>query len=113
VRADIPDANPEDLLLLDDLLGIGDPDVALPAITPDARRRRLAALLNAAALAPTTPSLYVIEDVHWIDEFSEAMFAEFAIVVPQSRSLVMITYRPEYGACCRGHRALRRSRWRR
>ncbi|HUO39252.1 MAG TPA: adenylate/guanylate cyclase domain-containing protein [Mycobacterium sp.] len=96
VRADIPDANPEDLLLLDDLLGIGDPDVALPAITPDARRRRLAALLNAAAVARTTPSLYVIEDVHWIDEVSEAMLAEFVMVVPQSRALVLITYRPEY-----------------
>jgi adenylate cyclase len=96
VRAGIPDANPEDLLLLDDLLGISDPDVALPAITPDARRRRLAALLNAAALARTTPAQYVIEDVHWIDEVSEAMLAEFATVVPQSRSLVLITYRPEY-----------------
>jgi adenylate cyclase len=97
VRARIPDANPEDLLLLDDLLGIGDPDVALPAITPDARRRRLAALLNAAALARTTPAQFVIEDVHWIDEVSEAMLAEFVTVVPQSRSLVLITYRPEYG----------------
>jgi class 3 adenylate cyclase len=96
VRARIPDANPEDLLLLDDLLGIGDPDVALPAITPDARRRRLAALLNAAALARTTPAQYVIEDVHWIDEVSEAMLAEFVTVVPQSHSLVLITYRPEY-----------------
>jgi adenylate cyclase len=96
VRARIPDANPEDLLLLDDLLGIGDPDVALPAITPDARRRRLAALLNAAALARTTPAQFVIEDVHWIDEVSEAMLAEFVTVVPQSRSLVLITYRPEY-----------------
>ena len=96
VRAGIPDANPEDLLLLDDLLGIGDPDVALPAITPDARRRRLAALLNAAALSRTTPVLYVIEDVHWIDEVSEAMLAEFVMAVPQSHSLVLITYRPEY-----------------
>jgi adenylate cyclase len=96
VRARIPDANPEDLLLLDDLLGIGDPDVALPAITPDARRRRLAALLNAVALARTTPAQYVIEDVHWIDEVSEAMLAEFVTVVPQSHSLVLITYRPEY-----------------
>ena len=96
VRASIPDANPEDLLLLDDLLGVGDPDVALPAITPDARRRRLAALLNAAALARTTPALFVIEDVHWIDEATEAMLAEFVTVVPQSRSLVLITYRPEY-----------------
>jgi adenylate cyclase len=96
VRAGIPDANPEDLLLLDDLMGIGDPAVALPAITPDARGRRLGALLNAAATARTTPSLYVIEDVHWIDEVSEAMLAEFVTVVPQSRSLVLVTYRPEY-----------------
>lgn len=96
VRARIPDANPEDLLLLDDLLGIGDPDAAPPAITADARRRRLAALLNAVALTRTAPAQYVIEDVHWIDEVSEAMLAEFVTVVPQSHSLVLITYRPEY-----------------
>ena len=47
VRAYVPDADPQDLLLLDDLLGIADPDVALPAIDPDARRRRLTALVNA------------------------------------------------------------------
>nr|WP_239656230.1 adenylate/guanylate cyclase domain-containing protein [Mycobacterium riyadhense] len=96
VRARIPGANPEDLLLLDDLLAIGDPAVALPSITPDARRRRLAALLNAAVLARTSPAVYVIEDAHWIDEASEAMFGEFVAVVPQTHSLVMITYRPEY-----------------
>jgi adenylate cyclase len=96
VRLRIPDANPEDLLLLDDLLGIGDPDAMPPAITADARRRRLAALLNAVALTRTTPALYVIEDVHWIDEVSEAMLAEFVTVVPQIPSLMLITYRPEY-----------------
>lgn len=96
IRARIPDANPEDLLLLDDLLGIGDPDAVPPAITADARRRRLAALLNAVALNRTAPAHYVIEDAHWIDEVSEAMLAEFVTVVPQSHSLVLITYRPEY-----------------
>ena len=96
VRGRIPGANPEDLLLLDDLLAIGDPAVALPAITPDARGRRLTALLNAAALARTSPAVYVIEDAHWIDEASEAMLADFVTVVPQTHSLVLITYRPEY-----------------
>jgi class 3 adenylate cyclase len=96
LRSRIPDGNPEDLLLLDDLLGIGDPGVALPAITADARRRRLAALLNTAALARTTPAVYVIEDAHWIDEASESMLAEFVTIVPQTPSLVLITYRPEY-----------------
>ncbi len=33
VRARVPDAEPEDLLLFDDLLGIADPEVALPKIS--------------------------------------------------------------------------------
>jgi adenylate cyclase len=96
VRDSMPDVDPEDLFLLDDLLGIGDPGAALPDITADARRRRLAALLKAVALARTTPAQYVIEDVHWIDEVSEAMLAELVTIVPQGHSLILITYRPEY-----------------
>ena len=68
VRDRIPDADPEDLLLFDDLLGIADPDIALPQIDPDARRRRLTALVNAASLARETPAVYVVEDAHWIDD---------------------------------------------
>ena len=63
LREQVPDADPQDLLLLDDLLGIADPDVSLPAIDPDARRRRLTALINATSLARTEPALYIIEDV--------------------------------------------------
>jgi predicted ATPase len=95
-RAQVPDADPEDLLLFDDLLGIADPDVKLPRIDPDARRRRLTALVNAASLARETPAVYVVEDTHWIDEVSESMLAEFLTVIPQTPSLVLLTYRPEY-----------------
>lgn len=89
-------ADDEDLLLLDDLLGIGDPAAALPPIDPDARRRRLAATVKAAVLARTMPIVYVIEDAHWIDEISEAMLAELLEVAPRTPSLVLVTYRPEY-----------------
>ena len=71
------DADPQDLLLLDDLLGIADPEVALPPIDPDARRRRLTALINAVTLARTEPALFIIEDAHWIDAVSESMLADF------------------------------------
>jgi predicted ATPase len=102
VRFRVPDAEPEDLVLFDDLLGIANPNVPLPAIDPDARRRRLTALVNAASLASQTPAVYVIEDAHWIDEVSESMLAEFLTVIPQTRSLVLVTYRPEYeGALAR------------
>jgi len=96
VRTRMESADAEDRTLLDDLLGIRDGDTPLPAIDPDARGRRLTALLNAAAVARTTPAVYVIEDAHWIDDVSEAMIAQFAAVVPQTRSLMLVTFRPEY-----------------
>jgi hypothetical protein len=106
LRDRVPDADPEDLLLFDDLLGIADPEVALPTIDPDARRRRLTALVNAASLARQVPAVYVIEDAHWIDEVSESMLTEFLTVIPQTPSLVLVTYRPEYeGALTRVHGA--------
>src|SRR6476620_10119720 len=104
LRDRVADADPEDLLLLDDLLGITDPDVELPKIDPDARRRRLTALVNAASLARKTPAVYVVEDAHWIDEVSQSMLAEFLTVIPQTPSLVLVTFRPEYdGALTRVH----------
>ena len=96
IRAQAPDAAPEDLLLYDDLLGIADPDVELPKIDPDARRRRLTMLVNAASLARRAPAVFVIEDTHWIDEVSESLLADFFTVMLQTRSLVLVTYRPEY-----------------
>jgi hypothetical protein len=96
IRAQVPDAAPEDLLLYDDLLGIADPDVELPKIDPDARRRRLTTLVNAASLARRTPAVVVIEDAHWIDEVSESLLADFFTVMLQTPSLVLVTYRPEY-----------------
>jgi hypothetical protein len=106
IRAQAPDAEPEDLVLFDDLLGIADPDMELPKIDPDARRRRLTALVNAASLARENSAVYVIEDAHWIDEVSESMLAEFLTVIPQTPSLVLVSYRPEYeGALARVHGA--------
>ncbi len=96
IRAQFADAEPEDLVLFDDLLGIADPEVTLPKIDPDARRRRLTALVNAASLARKTPAVYVVEDAHWIDEVSEAMLSDFLTVIAQTPSLMLLTYRPEY-----------------
>ena len=102
LRIATANANPDDLRLLDDLLGIGDPQFALPAITPDARQRRLSALLKAVVLERKTPAVYVIEDAHWIDEASESTLVDFVDAIRKTKSLVLITYRPEYhGALAR------------
>lgn len=96
VRARIPRAGDQDLLLLDDLLGIRDPETVLPDITPEARRRRLVKLIETVALTRAEPALYVVEDAHWIDSVSEALLADFAAAVPRMRAALLVIYRPEY-----------------
>ena len=66
----------------------------LPQIDPDARRRRLTALINTASLARTEPALFIIEDAHWIDAVSESMLADFLTVIPRTPSMVLITVSP-------------------
>jgi hypothetical protein len=95
-RTVVPEADPQDLLLLDDLLGIADPEVSAPAIDPDARRRRLTALINTASLTRARPLLVILEDVQWIDAVSESMVTDFLTVIHESPTLVLITSRPEY-----------------
>ncbi len=102
VRASMPGFDPADLVLLDDFLGIADPDVVVPQITPDSRRHKLTALINTASLVRTQPALYIIEDVHWIDGASESMLVELLKVIPHTASMVLVTYRPEYRGALTG-----------
>jgi adenylate cyclase len=103
LRSQASDADPADLILLQDELGIRDPADELPDIAPDARRRRMTALVNATVLARDEPAVFVIEDAHWIDPTSEALLSEFLAIVPRTRSVAIVTYRPEYtGSLSRG-----------
>ncbi len=52
LKAGFDGADAQDLLLFEDLLGIRDPDVAFPAIDPDAVRRRLSALVKGSHHRP-------------------------------------------------------------
>ena len=97
VRGRVPGAHAADLVLLHDELGIRDSTDPLPEIAPEARRRRLTALVNASVVAREEPALFVIEDAHWIDSTSESLLADFLSVIPQAPALVLITYRSEYG----------------
>jgi adenylate cyclase len=53
-------------------------------------------MVNAASLARESPAVFVVEDVHWIDEASESMLADFFAVTRRTPSMVLLTYRPEY-----------------
>jgi class 3 adenylate cyclase len=101
VRENMSGADPDDLLLLDDLLGIGAPNVKLPDIDPESRRRRLTALIIDARLRRSHPALFVVEDVHWIDRVSESMIADFLASGSRTSATVLLTYRPEYRGALR------------
>jgi len=96
IRTQVPDADADDLLLVDDLLGITERGADVPTIEPDARRRRLTGLLDTALMARQRPTVFVIEDAHWIDEPSEALLTGLLELAPQTPSVVLVTYRPEY-----------------
>jgi adenylate cyclase len=94
VRSQIPAAGAEDLLLLDDLLGIcGGP---CPDVNPDARRRRLVDLIKTVSQIRPAPAIYIVEDAQWIDGVSEKLLADFAAAVPRMRATLLVIYRPQY-----------------
>lgn len=95
---DLDEALEEDLPLLLDFLGLGDPQHPVPRIDPEARQRRLLTLIRrwVRARSRVEPWLIIIEDLHWLDEASSVFLAELVRASADSRTLLLLTYRPEY-----------------
>lgn len=90
----------EELPLLFDFLGIPDPARPVERLNPEARHRRLGALMArlGATLGATEPGLFVFEDIHWIDPASEALLRTHIEALGGSRSLTVVNFRPEHRA---------------
>jgi adenylate cyclase len=90
----------EALPFLFDFLGV--PDRAFPAATlnPEARQRQLFDLTRRLLQARSTrePAILLLEDLHWFDRASDAFLAQLVESVRGTRTLVMLTFRPEYDA---------------
>jgi len=88
----------EELPLLFDFLGVPDPERPVTQISPEARRRALGRIVCHLINAPrrTHTVVLVIEDLHWIDEASEAMLAEMVAALAGTSTLAVVNFRPEY-----------------
>ncbi len=101
------------LLLLDDtyrdmlpilfeFLGVPDPERPALETSPEARQRRLFALLHRLAKAGGATGdevgLVLFEDLHWIDAASERWLEEWVNATLGSRTLLLLNFRPEYHA---------------
>jgi class 3 adenylate cyclase/tetratricopeptide (TPR) repeat protein len=88
----------EDLPLMFDFLGVPDPDRPLAQMSPDARQRALGRIVCRLVNAPTRRKTLVllIEDLHWIDEGSNAMLADLVESIEGTNTLAIVNFRPEY-----------------
>ncbi len=80
------------------LLGVVEPDSALPTMDPAIRRQRtfeaIARLLVRESQNQTLMVLF--EDLQWLDSETEAFLAVLIAEVPGARILLLVNYRPEY-----------------
>jgi len=89
----------DDVVLLADFLGIRDPQSPAPALDPKVRHARLVNLVASLVRDGTrTPSVIIIEDIHWLDEASIEFVSALVNVAHVSRALIILTYRPTYHA---------------
>jgi len=91
-------AQPGDLALLSEFLGVPDADSSAPvALNAKARRARLLAIVGALVKhSADVVSVILIEDMHWLDEASEEFVATLVTAVAQTRTMVVLNYRSSY-----------------
>jgi class 3 adenylate cyclase/tetratricopeptide (TPR) repeat protein len=89
----------DDVALLTDFLGIRDTRAPAPAMDPKVRHARLINLVASLVRDGTrTPSVIIIEDIHWLDEASIEFVSALVNIAHISRALIILTYRPTYQA---------------
>jgi len=96
----LDEAFAEDLPLLFDFLAVPDPQRPAARVDPDARQRALLAIVKRLVHASSQrePGINLIEDVHWIDPGSELFLTQLVEVIPGTRNLTIVNFRPEYSA---------------
>jgi adenylate cyclase len=89
----------DDVALLADFLGVRDTHAPAPLMDPKVRHARLVNLVASLVRDGTrTPSVIIIEDIHWLDEASIEFVSALVNIAHISRALIILTYRPSYQA---------------
>jgi class 3 adenylate cyclase/tetratricopeptide (TPR) repeat protein len=88
----------EELPLVFDFLGVPDPDRPVAQMSPEARARALGRVVCRLINAPNRHHtvVLVVEDLHWLDEGSNALFGELVDSVAATNTLAVVNFRPEY-----------------
>jgi adenylate cyclase len=92
----VVDPDSDDAALLFDFLSIGDPAAATPTKNTDARRHRLIELIGGFVKNRSARTLFIVEDLHWVDPASDDFIAELAQSLTTTGSMLVASLRPEY-----------------
>ncbi|THD61243.1 TIR domain-containing protein [Phenylobacterium sp.] len=86
--------------LVFDFLGVGDAASPTPQLDPDARQRQLLALMRhvIGRAGSDQVTVTLIEDLHWMDTSSQQFLEHMVDARGGARSVLLLTYRPEYDA---------------
>ncbi len=90
----------ESLPLLFEFLGVPDPQQPISRLDPEARQERLIATVMKLVEAGSRrePLVFLLEDLHWADEASQAFLESLVEIAPRTRILLLLNFRPEYHA---------------
>jgi class 3 adenylate cyclase len=88
-----------DLPLIYELLGVAETGHSAPQLHPKARHARLLDVVrHIVRQRGEATSIILIEDLHWLDEASEDFIATVVDAVVDTRTLLVVNYRPGYRA---------------
>ena len=88
------------LPLVFEFLGVPDPEHPAPRMDAATRQRQLLDAVRRLGRGRSRrePAVILIEDLHWIDGGSEAFIQAMVETLPETRTLLLVNFRPEYQA---------------
>jgi adenylate cyclase len=89
----------EVLPIVFDFLGVPDPERPAPSVDPEARQRRIVAVIRRLVERGSQQGfLILIEDLHWLDPESDVFVGAYVDAIAHGPGLLLLNFRPEYHA---------------
>ncbi|MEN8158811.1 MAG: AAA family ATPase, partial [Myxococcota bacterium] len=88
----------DDLPLAFEMARFPDPERPVPDMEPEVRQRRVLDFVRRMLQkrSEREPAVLLFDDLHWIDEPSDAFLASLVDIVGATRTLLLVNFRPEY-----------------
>ena len=93
---DLAEPGSDEIAVLFDVMAIGDAAMPMPTKNTAARRHMLIELISSAMKAWRARTVFIVEDVHWVDAASDEFLAELAAMLRSTDSMLIASFRPEY-----------------